>query len=308
MSYSVTEELPGVWFVDLRVSEGENAFIGAFIVASGGEAACVELGPASTAHKMACAVEELGIDTEQVKYLLPTHLHIDHAGAAGSLLKKYPQASVLAHPRAVPHMIDPDRALWQASVDVLGPLAELYGKPEPVPAERIMTFEEGMTLEVGRLKLNVHYTPGHASHHMSIMLEPGALLFPGDAAGCYLPGLDIIIPITPSPFRFEAELDSLEKLISLEPRTNAYTHFGFTKQPRHYMEAQREQLFSWKEIFKEIVAKDIINNNDIFSYLAERDENIKKLLEEAQMGSAFLKETALSFSGLIDTVKDEAGG
>lgn len=299
MSYRVSEVQPGLWFVDLRVGE-EEEFVGAYIAASGDEAACIEIGPASTANKMLEAVRDVGIGREQVKYLLPTHIHLDHAGAAGTLIKEFTNAKVLVHPRAVPHIIDPEAALWKASQSTLGSTAEVFGKPEPVPEEKIISFEEGMALQLGDLTFHIIYTPGHSIHHTSIMLEPAGTLFPGDSAGCFMPSLDVVFPATPAPFRLESALESIDKLIALEPNTVAYTHFGTSPAAIPYLERERAQLLLWSEIFDEVVEMGIDDDGDILSFVSEKDDNIKTLLAKSTANSAVMREVIVAFSGFLE--------
>src|SRR5574341_372116 len=244
MRYSLKEELPGLWFLDLKVG-GEEQYIGSYIIASGNEVALVEVGPSSTALNVIHALDELGFHPRDIRYLLPTHVHLDHAGASGTLLKHFPNASVIAHKRGVMHLADPEVTLWRASKAVLGFVADIYGKPEPVPNEKIIPVEDKMSLTLGKLTFEVIPTPGHASHHICFFLNPGKVVFTGDAAGTYLPSLDILLPQTPPPLRLESMLKSIETLISLDPSICAYTHFGVSRNTVEILKRHHNQLLLW---------------------------------------------------------------
>src|SRR3989304_1656203 len=182
MRYSLREELPGLWFLDLKVG-GEEQYIGSYIIASGNEVALVEVGPSSTALNVIHALDEIGFHPTDVKYLLPTHVHLDHAGASGTLLKHFPNASVIAHKRGVVHLADPEATLWTASKAVLGFVAEIYGKPEPVPNEKIIPVEDKMSLTLGKLCCTFLPTPGQVRRNLMLSFGLRYEVLTGDAVG-----------------------------------------------------------------------------------------------------------------------------
>jgi glyoxylase-like metal-dependent hydrolase (beta-lactamase superfamily II) len=175
-----------------------------------------------------------------------THIHLDHAGAAGELSGLLPNARVLAHPRARLHLEDPCR-LWEASLKTLGPLALQYGVIEPVPADRLQDVHEGMALELGRdTVLQFYFTPGHAPHHVSLMETSDHILVAGEAAGACINGS--LRPATPPPFRLEETLASLEKLIALKPAQICYGHFGCYDEADARLSEYRDKVSLWHEI------------------------------------------------------------
>lgn len=185
----------------------------------------VESGPTSSVPRLIEGLKELDIPLESVKYVAVTHVHLDHGGGAGTLLKSLPNASVIVHPRGVSHLVDPTR-LWESAQSVLGYVSDIFGKPEPVPKERIIPMTEG-SFDLGSgAKLTVTETVGHASHNLSFLESFNNGLFPGDAAGTYFPEFDLVMPTTPPPFRLDCALASLDKLISLDPAVLYYSHFG----------------------------------------------------------------------------------
>ena len=215
----------------------------------------VESGPTSSVPNLVSGLKELNIRLEDVQYVAITHVHLDHGGGAGTLLKFLPNAKVLVHPRGMPHLINPER-LWPSAQAVLGFVSEIFGKPEPVPKERIIPVTEGsFDLDDGA-KLTVIETLGHASHNLSFLESLNGGVFPGDAAGTYFPEFDVVMPTTPPPFHFGAALASLDKLISLKPTVLYYSHFGKVSNGVQRLKDYKVQLQLWAKIADEGVRKN----------------------------------------------------
>jgi len=210
----------------------------------------VESGPTSSVPKLLSGLKELNIKLEDVEYVAVTHVHLDHGGGAGTLLKSLPNAKVLVHPRGIPHLFDPER-LWQSSQKVLGFISEIFGKPEPVAKERVIPVTEG-AFDLGYdAKLTVTETIGHASHNLSFQESFNGGVFPGDAAGTYLPEFDVVVPTTPPPFYLDAALASLDKLISLKPTVLYFSHFGKANAALQRLKDYKFQLQLWADIAAE---------------------------------------------------------
>jgi glyoxylase-like metal-dependent hydrolase (beta-lactamase superfamily II) len=215
----------------------------------------VESGPTSSVPKLVTGLKELDIPFENIQYLAITHVHLDHGGGAGTLLKLLPNAKVLVHPRGMPHLINPER-LWSSAQTVLGFVSEIFGEPEPVQKERIIPVTEGM-FDLGEgAKLKVIETLGHASHNLSYQESFNRGVFPGDAAGTYFPEFDVVVPTTPPPFHLESALVSLDKLISLEPTVLYYSHFGIASDAVQRLKSYKLQLELWSKIAEEGVKKN----------------------------------------------------
>jgi glyoxylase-like metal-dependent hydrolase (beta-lactamase superfamily II) len=215
----------------------------------------VESGPSNSIPNLLSGLKELDVKLEDVEYLAITHVHLDHGGGAGTLLKFLPNAKVIVHPRGMPHLVDPER-LWLSSQKVLGFISEIFGKPEPVPEERVIPFTEGI-FDLGYgAKLSVTETVGHASHNLSFQESFSEGIFPGDAAGTYLPEFDVVVPTTPPPFYLDAALSSLNKLITLKPKALYFSHFGKTNNAVEHLKDYKLQLQLWADIAKEGVEKN----------------------------------------------------
>ncbi len=215
----------------------------------------VESGPSNSIPNLLSGLKELDVKLEDVEYVAVTHIHLDHGGGAGTLLKSLPNAKVIVHPKGMPHLVDPER-LWPSSQKVLGFVSEIFGKPEPVPKERVIPVTEG-TFDLGYgAKLSVTETLGHASHNLSFQESFNGGIFPGDAAGTYLPEFDVVVPTTPPPFYLDAALSSLDKLISLEPTSLYFSHFGKANNAIERLKNYKLQLRLWADIAVEGVGKN----------------------------------------------------
>ncbi len=271
-------------------------------VIKGAKTILVESGPTSSVPRLVEGLKELNIKFEDVEYLAVTHVHLDHGGGAGTLLKYLPNAKVLVHPRGMPHLINPER-LWSSAQEVLGFVSEIFGKPEPVPKERIIPVTEGsFDLDDGA-KLRVIETLGHASHNLSFHESLNGGVFPGDAAGTYFPEFDVVIPTTPTPFYLDAELASLDKLISLNPTALYYSHFGKASNGVQRLKNYKVQLQLWAKIAEEGYRKNQ-SLEEIRDRIIAEDKVMHELAGYLKSHQIYSK-TALgnSVKGFIDYAK-----
>ena len=242
-----------LFMVDLETGGLKN-LICSYII-KGTKPLLVESGPTNSVPRLLLGLKELNINPADIKYVAVTHIHLDHGGGAGTLLKFLPNAKILVHPRGLPHLVDPER-LWPSSQAVLGFVSEIFGKPEPVPKERIIPLTEG-SFDLGDDgKLTVMETLGHASHNLSFLESFNNGVFPGDAAGTYIPELDVVVPTTPPPFRLDAALASLDRLINLKPTVLYYSHFGKASDALQRLKDYKVQLQLWADVAEEGVKKN----------------------------------------------------
>lgn len=242
-----------LYLIDLEPAGFEN-FIASYVVL-GEKIAIVETGPTSTVNNLLNGLKGIGINFEDVSFVAVSHIHLDHGGGAGTLMRHLPNAKLIVHPRGIPHLVNPTK-LWAQSRQVLGKVAELYAEPEPVLQERIIPAADGMTVDLGEnAELEALETLGHASHHFSYREKNSKTIFPGDAAGIYLNQFDVIVPTTPPPFHLETTLSSIDKLVQKEPKLLCYTHFGVTKNAIEMLERHAAQLRLWADIVADGIKK-----------------------------------------------------
>jgi glyoxylase-like metal-dependent hydrolase (beta-lactamase superfamily II) len=290
-----------IHLIDVETSGIKN-FVASYIL-EGQQVAIVETGPTSSIPNLLSGLEKLRINLENVTHVAVSHIHLDHGGGVGTLIKHLPNAKVVVHPRGAPHLIDP-RKLWEQSKAVLGKIADMYGEPEPVPEERIISTHDNMEFSMGNdLKLTVIETTGHASHHQSYYESASRGLFPGDAAGIYLNEINVIVPTTPAPFHMDIALASLDKLISLTPERLFYSHFGEANNAVEKLRFYRQQLLLWAKIAKEGI--DNKESLDVISRrILESDESLTKA-GELLKSHPILNDTVLTQSvyGIVDFVE-----
>ncbi len=259
-----------------------------------GDRALIEPGVMSGAEIVLDELKSAGI--ESVKYIAPTHVHIDHAGSAAKLAKAL-NSLILAHPKGVKHIVNPER-LWEASKVVLGPLAEVYGKPEPIDESRVIAVEDNQEFDLGDEKLIVYHAPGHAPHMIAFQLRKLRMLFPADAVGMYVNGKTF--PLTPPPFDYEKAIATMERFIELKPDYVAFTHFGVAEGYECIVEA-KERLERWFEIAKDVAAKG--GGVEELAAAIEREDEDARRLKESFSGGQFYSFLLTALFGLIDAAR-----
>lgn len=227
----VTAHPDGVLAVDSGY--GRPGLAAVHLVIHQGWAAIIDTGTNGSVARVLSALAAAGVAPERVLWVMLTHIHLDHAGGAGSLMCALPNAKLLVHPRGVRHMIDPTR-LWDATAEVYG--AEqtfaLYGRLAPVPAERIVAAVDGLCVDLNGRRFEVLDAPGHARHHVCFRDETARAIFSGDAFGLSYRELDVdgrpsIFPTTsPSQFDPERMHATIDRMIGCEPDAVYLTHFS----------------------------------------------------------------------------------
>jgi glyoxylase-like metal-dependent hydrolase (beta-lactamase superfamily II) len=203
---------------------GREGITGAFVV-SGEQTALVETGPKSSVENVLAGLE--ANDVDRLDWIVVTHIHLDHAGAAGTLAQRFPEATVAVHGIGAPHLVDPAK-LWKSATRIYGArMDSLWGGIDPIDEGRIRVIEDGDKIDLGGRSLQAIETPGHAYHHHAYLDDATGYLFTGDALGVKLPDVGVVRPATPPPeFHLEKAIDSIERLRSIRPISMWLTHFG----------------------------------------------------------------------------------
>lgn len=206
--------------------------------------ALIETGPGSTRASVLDGLGRAGFDPAELRTLLVTHIHLDHAGAAGALAQ---DGEVVVHEIGAPHLVDPSRLLASAKRIYGDEMDALWGPMTPVRQDRVRTVKGGETLDVGGLTVRVLATPGHASHHVSYLLDDGTL-FTGDAAGVRLAGASLIRPAVPPPeLDLEAWEASVQRMRDARPDRLVLTHFGVVDDADDHLARVPEHTRAWAE-------------------------------------------------------------
>lgn len=222
---------PGVYALDTGYVRPR--FDACYLIVDAGRAAFVDTGTALAAPRCLAALQALGLSREAVDWVIPTHVHLDHAGGCGNLMQALPRARLLVHPRGARHLIDP-AVLWQSTVAVYGEAEARasYGEVLPVDAGRTVVSADGMCISVGARELRLIDTPGHARHHHCIWDAASRGWFVGDTFGLCYPefasaaGPCILLAATPTQFDPEAWKYSLDRLLASAPQQVYVTHYG----------------------------------------------------------------------------------
>ena len=221
----------GIYAIDTAFHR--DHFDAAYLIVHGGRAAFIDTGTNHAVPRLLAALAALGIERDAVERVIPTHVHLDHAGGAGLLMSHLPNARMLVHPRGAPHLIDPAK-LWAGATAVYGAeeMARSYGSLIPVPAERVDTSSDGMRIELAGRPLLLADTPGHARHHHCIWDATSRGWFTGDTFGLSYREFDTaagpwIMPTSP-PVHFDplALRSTIERLLSFEPECMYLTHYS----------------------------------------------------------------------------------
>jgi len=232
MALPYVQALPhGIHVIDTGFHRPQ--FDASFLIVEDGRAAFVDTGTNFAIPRLLAALDDLGLPRDAVDYVIPTHVHLDHAGGAGLLMQSLPHATMLVHPRGARHMIDP-AALHQGALAVYGPavMDRDYGALVPVPAGRVQATADGMTVHLAGRALQFIDTPGHARHHHCLWDERSRGWFTGDTFGLSYREFDTaagpwILP-TSTPVQFEPEplKQSIQRLLDRQPESMYLTHFG----------------------------------------------------------------------------------
>ena len=203
---------------------GQPGITGVFVVQGSEQTALVEAGPKSVVENVFAGLDAHGVD--HLDWIIVTHIHLDHAGAAGTLAERFPDAKIGVHEIGAPHLADPSK-LWSSAARIYGDrMEQLWGGMDPISEERIHVIADGDVIDLGGVTLTAVETPGHAYHHHAYLSSNGDL-FAGDALGVRLPDVGLIRPATPPPeFHLTKAIDSIERIRDLQPTTLWPTHYG----------------------------------------------------------------------------------
>ena len=250
---------------------GFRQFISSWLCCGDNSSLLVDPGPLSTIPRLLAELQERGV--ARLDYILLTHIHIDHAGGTGALLREFPEARVICHPDGIRHLVSPAK-LWEGTAKVLGQqLADAYGEIVPVPQENIL-FEE----EIAKTGVRAYLTPGHAQHHCCYLM--GDLLFAGEVAGvrCDVPAGIFIRPATPPRFIQEVALDSLDRMIALQPARMVFAHYGLVDTAKEHLQIARNQLLLWVEGAAAVAGVAEAGREEaMFAWVTKHDEHYRNI-------------------------------
>ncbi len=240
-SYNSSMNHPTLLDLDHQITRIDTAFqrpgfAACYLIRSGDNAAFVDTGTNYSVPNMLAALAEHELESAQVRYIIPTHVHLDHAGGAGAMMRECPNAELVIHPRGAPHMIDPGKLIAGATA-VYGEakVQEDYGEILPIDEDRVLAPNDGDSIDLNGRPLLFLHTEGHAKHHFCVYDEASDGFFTGDTFGLSYREFDtdrgaFVLPTTtPVQFDPEAWLDSIARLMSYKPQRMYLTHYGMVE-------------------------------------------------------------------------------
>ena len=265
----------GITSIDTRMA-GYPQLNSVYVIA-GREPALVEAGSGADGPTIVAGLERLGVAPAELAHIVVTHVHVDHAGGAGALLARFPRATLWIHERGAPHAVDPTR-LVASTARTYGEarMRALYGTTLPCPADRVRTVGDGDPIALGDRRLEVVYTPGHASHHVALLDDASGAMFPGEAIGSLLPWADCCRPALPPPETdVELALESIGRMRARDPSFLLTSHFGPVADPQAGFDRGAARIEAWADTVREQLARagdaSIDELEDVLSRQAKRE-------------------------------------
>jgi glyoxylase-like metal-dependent hydrolase (beta-lactamase superfamily II) len=275
----------GLGYVDLHFL-GVSEIIATAVLHGASGVALIDPGPSTTLDNLKASLQRRNISVADVRQVLLTHIHLDHAGVTGTLVRENPSIEVFVHERGAPHLIDPTKLLASAGRLYGADMERLWGDFLPVPADRVRALKGEERITAGGRELQVAYTPGHASHHVTYFDPAIRMAFVGDTAGIRRQGQSYVMPPTPPP---DIDLDawrlSEDRILAFDPDTLFLTHFGPFHGARLHFQEMGQHLASWSAIVRRLIAD--------------------AALDEKEKLEAFMKEALLDLERKVGTVQAE---
>jgi len=245
LSEIITDLGNEVYQIDTRMA-GYDGITAGYLI-RGDRPCLVETGTAPSAAIVRDALAALGVGPGELATVVVTHIHLDHAGGTGDIAQMFPSAQVVVHELGARHLADPSRLMASARMVYGSELDRLFGTLAPTPAERIRTVEGTGVIDLGSgRRLESHYSPGHARHHVGLVDSLTGDLYTGDAAGLYIPETGDMRPATPPPdFDLAVALESLRMFAALQPTRLLFSHFGPVTAVDDALERSATEINVW---------------------------------------------------------------
>ncbi len=246
----------GITAIDTMMA-GERALNAVYLLEAS-EPCLVETGPGADGERVLSALEALGVAAGELAHLVVTHIHMDHAGGAGALLRRFPRATLWVHEVGAKHLIDPAR-LVASTARTYGEdrMRALYGEMLPAAPDRVRTVSDRSLISLGDRTLRILHTPGHASHHIAIHDDRSGAMCTGEAIGSYLPWADHYRPALPPPeVDVEAALAAIDAMRDRKPTALLTSHFGRVPDPGSAFERAADRIRNWSEDVARLLRAD----------------------------------------------------
>jgi glyoxylase-like metal-dependent hydrolase (beta-lactamase superfamily II) len=276
------ERLDNVYPIDVKMF-GFSGWCSAYLVVGREKVALIDTGPATSTDAVRTAILKYGFDLKEITHILITHIHFDHCGSAGILLKEMPEARVFVHPKVVKHLIDP--SILMKNIQVVGDkLATRFGKLLPLPASRVQGFSDGEVIDLGNgERLKVIFTPGHTNSNVTIVEEKNNGIFVDDTPGIYLAQEEALLIPTPFGSDLRQTLKSLKMLMEIPSKRLLFGHFGTCDTPEEILKIAFERAERYLTLASEIMERTKSSEN-LFSHIVEVNSSALALVQERRDG------------------------
>lgn len=283
----------GITYADLMFL-GQPRVIAAAVLQNAGGAALVDPGPSTCLDTLRSSLREQGIAPADLRTILLTHIHLDHAGATGTLVRENPDIRVVVHERGAPHLVDPDKLLTSAARLYGDDMDRLWGEFLPVPEGNLHVLAGGECLAVGDRELEVAYTPGHASHHVCFLDRSSGVAFVGDTAGVRVGPERFALPPTPPPdIDLDAWKASIRQIEAWQADTLFITHFGPHEDAADQLASLTEHLDGLAATARAVIEGDAPAEERTERFVADTRRYLRRYMPEE---TAALYDMAAPFS------------
>lgn len=266
-------------FIDLNF-RGSDRVIATAVLTGPDGVTLVDPGPTSCLPALEAGLRERGLTLRDVRALLLTHIHLDHAGAAGTIVERVPAIRVHVHERGAPHMVDPAKLLASATRLYGDQMDALWGAFLPVPAASVTVLQGGERLAVAGTTLQVAYTPGHAKHHVSYLDETTGVAYVGDTGGIRIIGDYLIAPTPPPDIDLAAWRESLAVIDAWQPVSLFLTHFGAVTPAKAHLARFRETLTAQAEAVRHSLTAANTDEERTRVFVEQMRREVRKAMPE----------------------------
>lgn len=290
----------GLMYADLNF-QGRPRVIAAAVAQSTAGVVVIDPGPSTCLDTLHAALSLHGIAVADIQAILLTHIHLDHAGATGSLVRENPDIRVYVHDRGAPHMVDPSKLLASASRLYGDDMDRLWGQFLPVPETNICTLSGGEKIDIADRRFEVEYTPGHASHHVGFFDRSSGVAFVGDTAGVRTGNALFVMPPTPPPdINVESWLKSVDLIRRWQPSTLFVTHFGPHEDAAPHLNAFVEHLTAMTDIARRVLENHATDEDKQEMFTADAHVYLQRCLPADEVDLYdFAAPLALGWLGLV---------
>ena len=274
----------GLSWVDLLFLGRPHA-IATAVVHGAGTLALIDPGPSTCLESLDLGLERQGLPLSDLTHILLTHIHLDHAGATGTIVRRYPHVGVFVHERGAAHMADPAKLMASAARLYGDRMETLWGEFAAVPAKNLTALAGGERIDAGGRTFEVAYTPGHASHHVSYFDRSSGVAFVGDTAGVCIDGGYVLPPTPPPDIDIDAWKASVARIETWSPETLFLTHFGPVQGTAPHLQALMENLETTAGIVRAGLAEPGTDEEKSRRFADQLEREMRRRMTGAQVAA-----------------------